>query len=261
MDNNNYIYIHRRKDNGEIFYVGRGTGTRLYQNSSRSNDWKIIAGECGFSAEIYKDGLLFQDAHNLEVFLIENPPLGWNLVNKVKPSQRDYTDPILSEYFTVDEKSPSGLTYIKENKKVKIGQFAGTLSQSGYWNVRIGKQQYLASRVIVSILGEIIPDNYVVNHIDGDTTNNKVSNLEVVSHLENNGRCKFIANKSRSDNTTGVHGVSHCTTRHRYITSITINGVRHRKIFRYTEETKRAVFDEAVSHLARVKENILNINL
>ena len=31
-----YVYIHKRKDTNEIFYVGKGTGNRLNQKTSRN---------------------------------------------------------------------------------------------------------------------------------------------------------------------------------------------------------------------------------
>ena len=255
--NNNYIYLHKRNDTGEVFYVGRGTGERMFKNSSRSSLWKDIVKTAGFTAEVYKGNLSFEDAHAIEVSLISDPPTNWNLINKNIPVILSYEKDFLSKYFQIDPSSPSGLSHARTTKKTKIGQRAGAVSQDGYWKVCVDKKSYRASRVVVALNGGIIPVGYVVNHIDGNPLNNKIENLEVVTHAENNGRCKFVSNKRRTDNTTGVHGISHCKTKNRYITSITIDGKRTRKVFNYNNDNRQDVFNEAVEYLDAIKRSIL----
>lgn len=257
-NNNNYIYTHKRNDTGEVFYIGRGTGLRMFKNSSRSVEWKDIVNSVGFTAEIYKDNLSFEEAHDLEVFLISNPLKDWKLINKSIPSIVNYDKDLLSQYFKIDSTSPSGLSHVRNSRKTKVNQKAGTLSQDGYWLVRVNGISYRVSRVIVALAGVIIPAGHVVNHIDGNPLNNKIENLEVVTQLENNGICKLKVNKIRKDNTTGIPGISHCVSKKKYITSITIDGKRIRKIFRYTEDTKSDTLKEAASYLSALKDSILN---
>ena len=66
-----------------------------------------------------------------------------------------------------------------------------SLSSNGngylYVSLRLGnkrKNHYVHRLVAETFIGEI-PDGYVINHIDYDKANNKVTNLEIVTQLEN----------------------------------------------------------------------------
>lgn len=65
-----YVYIHRRKDNNAIFYVGKGSGQRAYSKHDRNKHWRHIASRCGFDVEIVANSLAEHEAHCHEIFLI-----------------------------------------------------------------------------------------------------------------------------------------------------------------------------------------------
>lgn len=46
------VYVHRRNDNGCIFYVGEGKGDRYKKSHGRSIEWEDIAETYGFTYEI-----------------------------------------------------------------------------------------------------------------------------------------------------------------------------------------------------------------
>ena len=53
------VYQHRRKDNGQIFYIGIGESiNRAYDKSGRNNIWKRIAQETDYSIEIIKNSII-----------------------------------------------------------------------------------------------------------------------------------------------------------------------------------------------------------
>lgn len=68
--NNFYVYVHKRKTDGVVFYVGKGSGKRLNNTSKRSNHWKSIVNKYGFVAEIVEDNLQEWYAFELEQNLI-----------------------------------------------------------------------------------------------------------------------------------------------------------------------------------------------
>lgn len=64
-----------------------------------------------------------------------------------------------------------------------------TFRKDGYVSVGLVKEGYVATvfvhqLVATAFLG-IVPTGYEVNHIDLNKTNNKLSNLEVITHLDN----------------------------------------------------------------------------
>jgi hypothetical protein len=59
---------------------------------------------------------------------------------------------------------------------------------------------YVAHRFIWECFyGILIPEGFVVDHIDGDGCNNHISNLEIVSHGENIRRAKRFKNRKYED--------------------------------------------------------------
>lgn len=66
------VYRHRRNDNYEIFYVGIGkTEKRAYSKHGRNRHWKNIVNKAGYSVEIIAEADTWEDACELEQFLIQ----------------------------------------------------------------------------------------------------------------------------------------------------------------------------------------------
>lgn len=60
-----YVYIHRRKTDERVFYVGKGFGDRYKYTTSRNRHWHNITNKHGFFAELVIDGL--QDWYAKEI--------------------------------------------------------------------------------------------------------------------------------------------------------------------------------------------------
>ena len=85
---NYYVYVHKRKATGIIFYVGKGAngknGQRAASYKNRNNWWKhIVNKDGGFDFEIIKDNLTEQQAFSYESDLISEIGLD-NLSNITK---------------------------------------------------------------------------------------------------------------------------------------------------------------------------------
>lgn len=61
-----YVYLHKRLDTEEVFYVGKGSGRRAYVRSGRNALWSRIAAKHGFSVEIIHLGLTETQAFSAE---------------------------------------------------------------------------------------------------------------------------------------------------------------------------------------------------
>jgi hypothetical protein len=64
------VYLHRRKSDGSVFYVGKGTETRPFRISNRSDWWKRTAKKYGVIVEIFQQGMTDDAAKQLEIELI-----------------------------------------------------------------------------------------------------------------------------------------------------------------------------------------------
>jgi len=79
--------------------------------------------------------------------------------------------------------------------------FAGSFNRRGYHHISINGVFYQAHRLAWLLAhGEDAPED--IDHIDGDPSNNRISNLRAVSHAENGRNRKLGGN-----NTSGVMGV------------------------------------------------------
>lgn len=77
-----YVYVHRRADNGEIFYVGKGSRNRFRTPYGRSPEWHSAIQRHGFTAHVVEDGLTEAEAYEVErSFITTLRNLGHDLVN------------------------------------------------------------------------------------------------------------------------------------------------------------------------------------
>jgi len=77
-----YTYVHVRLKDGSIFYVGKGKGDRCSIKQGRNKLWhNIVKADGGFDYRIVEEGLLEEEAFNLEKELIEK----WNPIANMTP--------------------------------------------------------------------------------------------------------------------------------------------------------------------------------
>jgi hypothetical protein len=70
MSKSYYVYIHRKLDSDEIFYIGVGHGNRAWDFFGRNDVWKEVYEEFGCEVEIFKEDILCRKAAlELEVSL------------------------------------------------------------------------------------------------------------------------------------------------------------------------------------------------
>ena len=190
MESNRYcVYIHRRKDNNQIFYVGHGTARRPNASCkyTRSKQWLQLVEEAqGRTVEILHSGISKDTAVEIETLLIESLE---GLINSKNNAPRDYpTAEYFTQFVTYSEDSPSGLVRTCKTRKSLEGSDAGNAQWNngkGYWRVIIEGRLYRASRIICIISGVPLTRDLVVDHIDGNSLNNKLNNLRVCTQSQN----------------------------------------------------------------------------
>ena len=117
-----------------------------------------------------------------------------------------------SEMVYYDETSSSGLrhardvTYGNGNTlyRARKDDIAGTITQNNYYAYSSTRYGTFQVHRIVWILchGKDIPVDCLVDHMDGNSLNNNISNLRLLSEERNTRNAKIYSN-----NTTGVVGV------------------------------------------------------
>jgi len=65
-----YTYIHRRADDGKVFYVGKGKGARAHSHASRNAHWQRTVAKHGIGVEIAAYWPTEAEAFEHERFLI-----------------------------------------------------------------------------------------------------------------------------------------------------------------------------------------------
>lgn len=86
-------------------------------------------------------------------------------------------------------------------RRAKVGDVACAIMANGYRLVCLGYEKYLAHRLIWKMMtGVDAPSS--VDHIDGDVSNNRISNLRAATQSQNG-----MNSKMRKNNTSGIKGV------------------------------------------------------
>lgn len=119
-----------------------------------------------------------------------------------------------SKELVYDEASPSGLRWVydkycgKGHNRIRVaaGDVAGYLSKAGRWRVCVFGRLYLAHRIIFQMFHGHAPR--VVDHEDGNSENNTISNLRGVTTPVNMRNVKM-----NTRNKSGVTGVSFANTK------------------------------------------------
>lgn len=81
---------------------------------------------------------------------------------------------------------------------IKVGQEAGYVSTDRAGDrrkIRVGNKQMYTSRVIYTMFKGAIPDNIKVDHIDGNTMNNRIDNLRLLDNALNVRNSKVKSGK------------------------------------------------------------------
>jgi hypothetical protein len=209
-ENKYYVYLHRLKGTNQVFYVGKGCGYRSVQKAGRTSEW-IEKSLIGYTVEIVKDHLSIREAIDLETELFYY--YKETLINKVKPSLvKEINYEFLSSILEISEDSVSGLIWKKDalllNGGIRRlrGKRAGRLT-SGYWVIRLFGKALRVNRVVYSLFNKTdLNVDLLIDHKDGDRSNNSPENLEAVTHAQN-ARNK-LNSSSRLNEDTGVTGVS-----------------------------------------------------
>lgn len=130
---------------------------------------------------------------------------------------------------------------INKSKRAKIGNVAGW-SNTGYIAIEIDSKQYKAHRLAWLYINGEMPKN-LIDHIDCNRLNNKISNLRESTYQTNNENYK-----TPKTNKSGVKNVSWYKSLNKWVVSISVKKIK--KTIGYFDDLE---FAELVAIEARNK--------
>lgn len=150
---------------------------------------------------------------------------------KKKRQLYPHTPEQIAQEFKVDEHGI--LWWLKPGgHNRKVHKPVGTIDSTGYLRVRIGDTLYRNHTIAFCLYYERWPyEDKVIDHIDGDKTNNRKENLRELS-LQENALHKHVLNRR---NKSGHHGVSWCNHYEKWVARITYKGKLKQRYF-YSKE-------------------------
>lgn len=106
------------------------------------------------------------------------------------------------------------------SSKATPNSIAGTIRNDGYISISINKKPYLAHRLAWLYVHGEFPEN-IIDHINGNPSDNKISNLRSCTMQEN-----MYNRKLHSNNKSGVKGVYWNPVRNNWRAEIKVNKVK-----------------------------------
>ena len=111
------------------------------------------------------------------------------------------------KYFSYDEGDSAFPLVWKVNKgPARVGMRAGTMRKDGYVTTSLNSVQYLMHRLVWSINGNSFTPGFVVDHKEGNPSENLIGDLQEISHAANLHKANYSRVSSRS--ASGYRGVS-----------------------------------------------------
>ena len=147
----------------------------------------------------------------------------------------ELTAEVLRQLFSYSPGTGIFTRKVSTNNRTKIGEIAGCRRPDGYLCTRLGGKSYQMHRLAWLYVHGAWPDGQI-DHINGDRTDNRISNLRDVSHVENGRNQKLGAT-----NKSGANGVHWFSSRKKWRAAITVNGKsRHLGYFDTVAEASEA---------------------
>ena len=124
--------------------------------------------------------------------------------------------------------------------RIKVGDIAGTVNGKGYIQIKIDNKIYYAHRLAWLFVYGYFPE-HGLDHEDRDKSNNRIDNLREASN-----QCNLRNTGNRSNNTSGVKGISFHKADQKWYAQICLDsGTYHLGLFTdYTEAVATRVAAE-----------------
>ena len=266
IKDNYCVYFHKKKDTGEIFYIGSGVqNKREFHFNGRSKSWNIIKQTHGVLVEVYAKNLNKADARKLEETLINSRDYP-DLVNvrKVIKTANLMSYEMFEKYLYIDKTSKTGLKWkVRMGVRGKIDTDAGNLifdktNRPRSITVKINGTTYRASRIIWILHNKSLDSDMVIDHINNNPHDNSIENLRCVSLAENS------RNRLRNHNTTTEHVGIYLFNHEKYTrfsASVSANNKHYTKSFSVIKYGSQVALQKAIEWRIQMLEYLSTIGI
>lgn len=147
----------------------------------------------------------------------------------------------LRELMHYDPESGVFTWCVSTSHRVRASDVAGHIAGGGYRYIGIDGRTYRAHRLAwLYMAGEWPP--HEIDHKDRDPSNNRLCNLRAATRSQNIANCSV-----RSDNTSGIKGVSWCKVKRKWRASIQVGQKPLHLGYRGTKEDAAALYATAAA--------------
>ncbi len=123
----------------------------------------------------------------------------------------------LKELFDYNAETGVFTWKVKLRNGMNIGDVAGTKDSNGYLVVAYKRKRYYCHRLAWTYIYGDVPN--IIDHIDGDKSNNKINNLRNSTYTENARNQKISKN-----NISGIKSVGWVKSRNKWVVKLRVNG-------------------------------------
>lgn len=126
------------------------------------------------------------------------------------------------------------LHHKNKRRGVRVGTRAGTFDKDGYIVIHLNKKKYKAHHLVWAYHYDVFPN--MIDHIDGDKTNNNIHNLRIATNSQNQ-----MNRKLNKNNKSGVKGLRF--RNNRWLVQIRFNNINIHKTFMSKEDAIQFLFN------------------
>ena len=141
-----------------------------------------------------------------------------------------------------DYKDGNLIWKIAASRRVKAGDIAGSINEYGYIVIGVKGRVYRAHRLIYFYHNGHFP--LLIDHIDGNKTNNKIENLRSVTTYQN-----AMTKKISTRNSSGIKGVMWHKRDKKWVVQLKVNSKCHSFGYYEDKELAELVAIEATNKL------------